>query len=62
MIVGAGNSGEILAKELGRLPDKYNVVGFFDDDPQKLNMQIHGIPILGNIDNFSQIAKLEGIK
>jgi len=62
MIVGAGNSGEILAKELERLPKKYNVVGFLDDDPQKLNMHIHGIPILGNLNNFSQIVKLEGIK
>ena len=62
MIVGAGNSGENLAKELERLPKKYNVVGFLDDDPQKLNMHIHNIPILGNLNNFSQIVKLEGIK
>ena len=37
LIIGAGNLGEMILRELERNKKyKYNVVGFIDDDPQKL--------------------------
>jgi len=35
----------------------YHIVGFVDDDPWKLGMQIHGVPILGNVDGLSRLVK-----
>ena len=45
LIVGAGNAGEALLRELHRMPvEQYDVIGFIDDDPAKQGMNIHGIP------------------
>ena len=49
MIVGAGEAGSMLIKEIWRQPHAaYNVIGFVDDDPEKKGMKMHGIPVLGS--------------
>jgi FlaA1/EpsC-like NDP-sugar epimerase len=53
LIIGAGDAGEKILRELHGNPRlKYNVVGFLDDDPKKHGMQIHGVPVLGDIDQL----------
>jgi FlaA1/EpsC-like NDP-sugar epimerase len=48
LIVGAGEAGSMLFKEICRQPHaSYNVIGFVDDDPEKKGMKLHGIPVLG---------------
>jgi FlaA1/EpsC-like NDP-sugar epimerase len=48
LIVGAGEAGSLLLKEIRRQPHAtYSVVGFVDDDPEKKGMKLHGIPVLG---------------
>lgn len=48
LIVGAGEAGSLLLKEIRRQPHAaYNVIGFVDDDPEKKGMKLHGIPVLG---------------
>ncbi|MDJ0634722.1 MAG: polysaccharide biosynthesis protein [Xenococcaceae cyanobacterium MO_188.B29] len=49
LIVGAGNAGVSMLNNIQRNP-KLGLypVAFIDDDPQKLNLQIRGIPIVGN--------------
>jgi len=48
LIVGAGEAGSLLLKEIRRHPHTaYNVIGFVDDDPEKKGMKLHGIPVLG---------------
>lgn len=50
MIVGAGNAGEALLREMLRRKDaNYEVVGFIDDDPLKQQMSIHGITVQGTV-------------
>ncbi|MBI3318202.1 MAG: hypothetical protein HYZ90_03520 [Candidatus Omnitrophica bacterium] len=48
LIVGAGDTGELLLRQL-RLDaePKRRVVCFLDDDPAKLGGRIHGVPIVG---------------
>lgn len=49
LIVGAGEAGSLLLKEIRRQPHAaYNVCGFVDDDPEKRGMKLHGIPVLGS--------------
>lgn len=50
LIVGAGEAGQLLAWQLRNqdLRYRYEVVGFVDDDPKKLGMQVHGVTVLGN--------------
>ncbi|MDY6823183.1 MAG: nucleoside-diphosphate sugar epimerase/dehydratase [Thermodesulfobacteriota bacterium] len=50
IIIGAGDGGEKIYREIRNNPLLgYNVVGFLDDNPVKIGMKIHGIPVLGPI-------------
>jgi FlaA1/EpsC-like NDP-sugar epimerase len=58
LVVGAGDVGEGVIRELYRLPvEQYHVVGFVDDDPNKRGIRIHGVPVLGNIDELGAVAE-----
>jgi FlaA1/EpsC-like NDP-sugar epimerase len=57
LIVGAGNAGELLVRDM--LSDaSYNSrpVAFVDDDPVKRKMKIHGIPVLGTTADIKTVA------
>lgn len=48
LIFGAGDTGEMVIREIKRNKSlNYNPVGFIDDDPQKNGMHIQGIRVLG---------------
>ncbi|MHC4204850.1 MAG: polysaccharide biosynthesis protein [Planctomycetota bacterium] len=58
LIVGAGNAGEALLREILRMPvTQYDVVGLIDDDSAKQGTHIHGIPILGAVEQLSEICE-----
>ncbi len=55
LIIGAGNAGESIAHEiLTHRQDRYNLIGFLDDDENKTVCCNH--PILGKIDEARQIV------
>ncbi len=48
LIVGAGDAGEMIMREISRSPNPaHRVVGFIDDDPEKSSLRIHGVRVLG---------------
>jgi FlaA1/EpsC-like NDP-sugar epimerase len=58
LIIGAGDGGEQIYREIqnnARL--QYAVVGFIDDDLAKVGRKIHGITVLGRINDIKKIAK-----
>ncbi len=58
LIVGAGNAGEALLREILRMPvTQYDVVGLIDDDSVKQGTHIHGIPILGTVEQLPGICE-----
>jgi FlaA1/EpsC-like NDP-sugar epimerase len=58
LIVGAGEAGEqILRNILSSRYSPYLPLGFIDDSPSKKGLVIHGLKILGRIDDIPQIAK-----
>jgi FlaA1/EpsC-like NDP-sugar epimerase len=56
IIVGAGQAGELLLRDL-RNQDRYHVVGFLDDDNGKTGRDIHGTPIFGGIDMLAKMVR-----
>ncbi|MFP4169304.1 MAG: polysaccharide biosynthesis protein [Desulfonatronovibrionaceae bacterium] len=57
LIVGAGNAGEKVCREiLERKDTGLSLVGFVDDDPDKINRLIHGIPVLGAVHELLDIC------
>ena len=58
LIIGAGGTGEKIFREIRDNANlKYNVVGYVDDNPVKLNKMIHGIPVMGNSPQIVTICK-----
>ncbi len=49
LIVGAGQAGEMLARDLLRDPERnYRPVGLVDDNQEKRHKDIHGLPVVGD--------------
>lgn len=62
LIIGAGKAGTELSYEIVRSdPKPFNLIGFIDDDPLKLNTRIHGIPVLGNYLTMESIVEQMGV-
>ncbi len=58
LIVGAGNAGEMVARDMRQNFSSYasEPVAFVDDDPKKLYLRIHDVPVLGRSDDLERIA------
>ncbi|MDZ7836954.1 MAG: nucleoside-diphosphate sugar epimerase/dehydratase [Actinomycetota bacterium] len=58
LIIGAGDAGEMIAREMIRQKNtQYQPVGFLDDDKAKLGQQIHGIRVVGKTHDIKRIIK-----
>jgi len=63
LIFGAGDTGEMVLREIKRNKSlHYNPVGFIDDDPYKIGNKIHGVPILGSRDKIKNLVQLHDIQ
>ncbi|MBW3665736.1 MAG: polysaccharide biosynthesis protein [Actinobacteria bacterium] len=61
VLVGAGQAGVMVARELASRPDLgIEPVGFVDDDPNKVGTVVHGIPVLGRTEHLAVIADRKG--
>jgi FlaA1/EpsC-like NDP-sugar epimerase len=58
LIVGAGEAGSMLAREMGRFPTGYRPVAFVDDDPAKIGTTIHGLHVLAGTDRLAETARV----
>jgi exopolysaccharide biosynthesis polyprenyl glycosylphosphotransferase len=62
LIVGAGKAGARLAEVVvGLKPKPFLLVGLVDDDPEKLNTQVCGFPVIGNSLDLEAIVIREQI-
>ncbi len=58
LIVGAGDCGEKICREIiNNYKLQHNIVGFIDDDPEKLGKKIHGIPVLGFTGEIKKVSQ-----
>ncbi len=63
LIVGAGNTGVSLALEMQRNPQLgLCPVAFIDDDPEKLNMRIRGLPVIGDRYKIPEVVRSLNIR
>ncbi|MFZ5797795.1 MAG: polysaccharide biosynthesis protein [Desulfobulbaceae bacterium] len=56
IIVGAGRAGELLARDMMYRPE-YQLLAFVDDDPAKLDREIHGIRVVGGTAELARIVE-----
>ncbi len=56
LVLGAGRAGETLVRDLLR-ENHYRPVGLLDDNPQLRGARIHGVPVLGKLDDIGPLAR-----
>ncbi|MGX5672914.1 nucleoside-diphosphate sugar epimerase/dehydratase [Thermomonas sp. XSG] len=59
LILGAGQAGEALVRDLRRL-GRYDPIGFLDDAASLRGTRLQGLPVLGRIAEVARIAKETG--
>jgi FlaA1/EpsC-like NDP-sugar epimerase len=58
LVVGAGDAGQLVIRELQRNPQRgYTPIGLIDDDRRKKNLRIHGVRVLGTTDDLLHILR-----
>lgn len=63
LIVGAGDAGEQILRSIFSFKfGPYLPVGFVDDNPNKKGILIHGLKVLGKIENIPSIVKERNIE
>ena len=62
LIIGAGDAGALVVRELQKNPDlNLTAVGFLDDNLAKQGQQIHGIQVLGKINDVSKVVESKNV-
>ena len=63
VVMGAGEAGEMIVREMQENPGVGFVpVGLLDDDPSKRGLRIHGVPVLGAREQIPHLARREHIE
>jgi len=58
VIVGAGDAGQLILRELQRSPQLgYTPIGLLDDDPRKKNLRVHGVRVLGPTSDLRRVLR-----
>lgn len=62
LVVGAGDAGQMIAREIRMNPDlNLEMVGFVDDDSHKRKQKFQGFPVLGKIRRVGRICQEKGV-
>jgi FlaA1/EpsC-like NDP-sugar epimerase len=58
IVVGAGDAGQLVIKEMQRSRQLgYTPIGLVDDDPRKKNLRVHGVRVLGTTEELPHILR-----
>jgi FlaA1/EpsC-like NDP-sugar epimerase len=58
IVIGAGDAGHLIVKEMLRQPSLgYTPIGLVDDDPKTRNLRVHGIRVLGTTEDLPAILR-----
>jgi FlaA1/EpsC-like NDP-sugar epimerase len=58
IVVGAGDAGQLVIKEMQRNPALgYTPIGLVDDDPRKRNLRLHGVRVLWTVADLAHLVR-----
>ncbi|HRN18827.1 MAG TPA: nucleoside-diphosphate sugar epimerase/dehydratase [Trueperaceae bacterium] len=62
LVVGAGEAGALVVRELHKHPETgLEAVAFLDDDPRKQGQRVSGVPVMGALDDAANVIVTLGI-
>ncbi len=63
LLYGAGRRGSMAVRELGASADApLRPIGFVDDDPEKMGLALHGVPVLGSSRDLARLVDEHGAR
>lgn len=62
LIIGAGEAGTFLARDLMRNKGELYPAGFVDDDPSKIGMHVSGLMVFGSTAHLKEIVERENFQ
>lgn len=62
LIVGAGDGASVLLNRLAYDQPNVNVIGLVDDDPNKLNTWLHGVKVIGKLQDLPDLISKNEIE
>ena len=63
LIIGAGDAGNLLLKEIRKQANSpYNVVGFVDDSPAKRGLRLSGVRVLGGTNRLRALVRRHSVE
>ena len=63
LVVGAGDAGELVVREMQKNAQlRLQPVCFLDDDPDKQKKQIHGVPVVGRVNDLPRMVVVRRIQ
>lgn len=63
LLVGAGDTAEHLLRQLqGRSSLNYSPIAIVDDNPARLGMRLHGVPVHGTVDDIPKLVESHQIE
>ena len=63
LIIGAGDCGSMIAREMRYSPSSgLQPVAFIDDDPKKHKQHIHGVPVVGGREKIQEYVRINQIQ
>ncbi len=63
VVIGAGDAGEMIVREIARNPfTRMKVKAIFDDDRSKRGVSIHGVPVAGAVEDVQRYVLDHGIE
>jgi FlaA1/EpsC-like NDP-sugar epimerase len=60
LLIGAGEAGSILARDMLRIRAGYRPIGFMDDDPHKWGTNLNGLEVIGGLHDLQTVAAATG--
>jgi FlaA1/EpsC-like NDP-sugar epimerase len=61
ILIGAGSVAQITIREMSRVGSGYRVIACVDDDRSKTGIKIHGVPVVGTVDELPAFSARHGI-
>jgi FlaA1/EpsC-like NDP-sugar epimerase len=61
ILIGAGSVAQIIIREMSREGSGYRVIACVDDDRSKTGIKIHGVPVVGTVDELPEFVARHGI-
>ncbi len=63
IIIGAGNTGEMILRDMARQGySEFSSIGFLDDDRSKVGTYIHGVKVLGTTEELDDVIVKDAVE